>query len=117
MSEPGPAACSILASKAPAPTTRFNVTLPGIPLIVPPFFASRTPLAALSESRDMSYIPGVGPDTGGGPFAETRGGPTKTGIPVCAWADWKRRTPAMRKSREKMRLCNGTSLDERLSLG
>jgi hypothetical protein len=29
---------------------------------------------------------------------------------VCAWADWKRRTPAMRKSREKMRLCNGTSL-------
>src|SRR5580704_15634681 len=66
MSEPGPAACSILASKAPAPTTRFNVTLPGIPLIVPPFFASRTPLAALSESRDMSYIPGVGPDTGGG---------------------------------------------------
>jgi hypothetical protein len=32
----------------------------------------------------------------------------------CAWTDWKRRTPAMRKSREKMRLCNGISLDKKI---
>jgi hypothetical protein len=34
-----------------------------------------------------------------------------TGAVVCAWTDGERRTPAMRKSREKMRLCKRSDPD------
>jgi hypothetical protein len=46
-----------------------------------------------------------------------RRGGVSTVIPgICAWTDWERRTHAIRKSREKMRLCNGTGLEKEILL-
>ena len=97
-----PTALRALTSCVPLAVT-FNVRVPSCPVIVPPSRAKRIDPRVAGPvgggSPILVYSPGVGPGRLW-PAASTR---------VCAWTDWKKRKPAMRKSRKKMRFCKMTS--------